>query len=126
MSPTAASTPLPPVPPSPGGVGLRRKGPRSLPRLPASAFSPPSTGATDGQFPLAPASSSVAHPRKVVDAQTRASVSSSSEEEEEKEEEQLGKVLEGKSELEGVVLSLGGRTEDEVKAALDRCVFVFW
>jgi len=52
-----------PVPPSPGG---RRKGPKNLPRLPLSAFSPPNTGASDS-FPLPPSPSTV-HPDRVVDA----------------------------------------------------------
>ncbi|KAK1225706.1 hypothetical protein PQX77_011326 [Marasmius sp. AFHP31] len=59
------STVLPPTPTSPG-VGLRRKGPKTLPRLPLSAFSPPNSGTSD-RFPLAPSPSTV-HPEKVVDA----------------------------------------------------------
>ncbi|KAJ7783284.1 hypothetical protein B0H16DRAFT_487902 [Mycena metata] len=52
-------------PPSPG-VGARRKGPKTLPTLPSSAFSPPNTG-TGERFPL-PASPSTVHPDIVVDA----------------------------------------------------------
>ena len=55
----------PPLP-SPG-VGARRKGPKTLPKLPLSAFSPPNTGTSD-RFPLPPSPSAV-HPTKVVDAQ---------------------------------------------------------
>lgn len=59
------STEIPPTPPSPG-VGLRRKGPKTLPRLPLSAFSPPNSG-TSERFPLPPSPSTV-HPESVVDA----------------------------------------------------------
>ncbi|KAK7005603.1 hypothetical protein R3P38DRAFT_2556195 [Favolaschia claudopus] len=52
-------------PPSPG-VGLRRKGPKTLPSLPLSAFSPPNSG-TGEFFPLPPSPSTV-HPAVVVDA----------------------------------------------------------
>lgn len=54
--------------PSPG-VGARRKGPKSLPKLPLSVFTPPNTGASD-KFPLAPSPSAV-HPSRVVDAQVQ-------------------------------------------------------
>ncbi|KAG7446213.1 uncharacterized protein BT62DRAFT_986815 [Guyanagaster necrorhizus] len=59
------ATALPPTPPSPG-VGLRRKGPKSLPRLPLSAFTPPNSGTSD-KFPLPPSPSTV-HPESVIDA----------------------------------------------------------
>ncbi|KAF7315574.1 hypothetical protein MIND_00072700 [Mycena indigotica] len=52
-------------PPSPG-VGQRRKGPKTLPRLPLSAFSPPNSG-TSERFPLPPSPSTV-HPESIVDA----------------------------------------------------------
>ncbi|KAF8638054.1 hypothetical protein AX16_010686 [Volvariella volvacea WC 439] len=58
------SAAIPPTPPSPG-VGARRKGPKQLPRLPLSAFSPPNTG-TSEQFPLPPSPSTV-HPEFVID-----------------------------------------------------------
>ncbi|KAI5123965.1 hypothetical protein M0805_006377 [Coniferiporia weirii] len=54
--------------PSPG-VGARRKGQKSLPKLPLSVFTPPGTGASD-RFPLPP-SPSVVHPQKIVDAQVQ-------------------------------------------------------
>lgn len=57
----------PPLP-SPG-VGSRRKGPKTLPKLPLSAFSPPNTGTSD-RFPLPPSPSAV-HPANVVDAQAQ-------------------------------------------------------
>lgn len=59
------SSGLPPTPNSPG-VGARRKGPKILPTLPLSAFSPPSTG-TGEQFPLPPDPDTV-HPSSVIDA----------------------------------------------------------
>lgn len=49
------------------GVGLRRKGPKALPKLPLSAFTPPNSG-TSEKFPLPPSPSTV-HPDSVVDAQ---------------------------------------------------------
>ena len=60
-----ASLPLP-------GVGTRRKGPKSLPTLPLSAFSPPNTGVSDS-FPLPPSPSTV-HPDFVIDASVRDSI----------------------------------------------------
>ncbi|KAK7053357.1 hypothetical protein VNI00_003983 [Paramarasmius palmivorus] len=60
------SSGLPPTPQSPGN---RKKGPKTLPKLPLSAFSPPNTG-TSEKFPLAPSPSTV-HPEKVVDANVR-------------------------------------------------------
>ena len=54
----------PQVPPSPG-VGARRKGPKTLPRLPLAAFSPPNSGASD-KFPLPPSPSTL-HPEFVID-----------------------------------------------------------
>ncbi len=62
---------LPNLPISPG-VGARRKGPKSLPTLPLSAFSAPNTGISDS-FPLPPSPSTV-HPDRVVDASVRGSI----------------------------------------------------
>ncbi|KAJ7076395.1 hypothetical protein B0H15DRAFT_790678 [Mycena belliarum] len=56
-----ASAPLSPLSP-----GVRKKGPKVLPTLPASAFSPPNSG-TSERFPLPPSPSTV-HPEFVVDA----------------------------------------------------------
>ncbi|TFK84119.1 hypothetical protein K466DRAFT_589170 [Polyporus arcularius HHB13444] len=64
----SSTTALPPTPRSPGlpSVGARRKGPKQLPTLPLSAFSPPNTG-TSERFPLAPSPSTL-HPEEIVDA----------------------------------------------------------
>ncbi|KAF8590964.1 hypothetical protein K439DRAFT_1644488 [Ramaria rubella] len=51
--------------PSRSFVGVRRKGPKTLPRLPPSAFSPPNSG-TSERFPLPP-SPSTTHPVAVID-----------------------------------------------------------
>ncbi|CDO70359.1 hypothetical protein BN946_scf184856.g3 [Trametes cinnabarina] len=61
----SAATTLPPTPKSPS-VGARRKGPKDLPRLPLSAFTPPNTGTSD-KFPLAPSPSTL-QPTEIVDA----------------------------------------------------------
>jgi hypothetical protein len=54
------------TPPSTPGVGMRRRGPKSLPSLPLSAFSAPNSGTSEA-FPLAPSPSTV-HPESIVDA----------------------------------------------------------
>ena len=61
------------IPPSPG-VGARRKGPKTLPKLPLSVFTPPSTGTSD-RFPLPPSPSAV-HPTKVTDAHVLSNLTS--------------------------------------------------
>ncbi|EJD02996.1 uncharacterized protein FOMMEDRAFT_84801, partial [Fomitiporia mediterranea MF3/22] len=48
------------------GVGSRRKGPKSHPKLPLSVFTPPTSGASD-RFPLPPSPSAV-HPTTVTDS----------------------------------------------------------
>lgn len=57
---------IPATPPSPGVGARRTKGPKNLPKLPLSAFSPPNSGVSES-FPL-PASPSTVHPDRVVDA----------------------------------------------------------
>lgn len=56
------------IPPSPTATihGHRRKGPKNLPKLPASAFSPPNSGTAD-KFPV-PSSPSAVQPNRVIDA----------------------------------------------------------
>ncbi|KAJ3570271.1 hypothetical protein NP233_g4512 [Leucocoprinus birnbaumii] len=51
---------------NPGSIQGRRKGPKQLPRLPLSVFTPPNSGTSD-RFPLPPSPSTV-HPENVVDA----------------------------------------------------------
>ncbi|PCH43531.1 hypothetical protein WOLCODRAFT_138416 [Wolfiporia cocos MD-104 SS10] len=60
MAPTVPPSPLSP------SVGARRKGGKTLPRLPLSAFSPPASGTSDA-FPIAPSPSTLL-PEEVVDA----------------------------------------------------------
>lgn len=62
---------IPATPPSPGVGARRTKGPKNLPKLPLSAFSPPNSGVSDS-FPL-PASPSTVHPDRVVDASVASS-----------------------------------------------------
>lgn len=102
---------LPPVPPSPG-VGLRRKGPKSLPRLPASAFSPPNTG-TSEQFPLAPSPSTL-YPEAIIDAQVSEGVDAWTADAGQK----LG------SKVEGIVVSLVGKQPEEIATAIERYVLL--
>lgn len=60
MSTVATNPPILP------GVGARRKGgPKAIPRLPLSAFTPPNSG-TGEKFPLPPSPGTV-HPDAVVD-----------------------------------------------------------
>ncbi|KAH9994944.1 hypothetical protein BJV74DRAFT_914501 [Russula compacta] len=89
-----ATTSLNLNPPVSPGVGARRKGPKSLPTLPLSAFSPPNTGVSDS-FPL-PQSPSTVHPDRVVDGSVR------------------GSILEWKEQTSG---SLGGRVSAVVVKA---------
>ena len=60
------------TPPISPGVGARRRGPKSLPTLPLSVFSPPNTGISDS-FPL-PQSPTTVHPESIVDASVRCSI----------------------------------------------------
>ncbi|KAI0656554.1 hypothetical protein C8Q70DRAFT_1056474 [Cubamyces menziesii] len=96
---------LPPVPKSPS-VGARRKGPKSLPKLPMSAFTPPNTGTSD-KFPLAPSPSSL-QPTEVIDAHVIAPKGDLS-----SWKSQVGQNLGGR--LRGLVLSLHGVQPEEVE-----------
>ena len=100
---------IPPTPPSPG-VGLRRKGPKSLPKLPMSAFTPPNTG-TSEHFPLAPSPSAI-HPTRVIDAHVslKGSVLSSWKKE--------GDPVLG-NKLTGIVVSLQDKTSEEIEEFME-------
>jgi len=88
--------------PAAGGVGARRKGPKSLPKLPMSVFSgPPSTG-TQESFPLPP-SPNHNHPTAVID--TNLSVTEALEE----WSVDVGKISPRK--INGVVLALAGESQ---------------
>lgn len=95
---SAIMTTIPATPPSPG-VGVRRKGPKALPRLPLSAFSPPNSG-TSERFPLPPSPSAV-HPDSVVDSNVNLPIDDVTLSQWKKE---AGQVLGGR--ICGVVLSL--------------------
>ncbi|RPD54067.1 hypothetical protein L227DRAFT_580845 [Lentinus tigrinus ALCF2SS1-6] len=107
MSTTAA---LPPTPKSPGhSVGARRKGPKQLPTLPLSAFTPPNTGTSD-KFPLPPSPSTI-QPEEIVDAHVIAPTGDLS-----SWKSQAGQNLGGR--IRGVVVSLHG-AEDVEKVVQD-------
>ncbi|KAI9059133.1 hypothetical protein FKP32DRAFT_1596457 [Trametes sanguinea] len=101
----SAATTLPPTPKSPS-VGARRKGPKDLPKLPLSAFTPPNTGTSD-KFPLAPDPSSL-QPTEIIDAHVIAPSGDL-----ESWKSQVGQKLGGR--IRGVVLSLHGVPEDQVE-----------
>ncbi|KZT19686.1 hypothetical protein NEOLEDRAFT_1141683 [Neolentinus lepideus HHB14362 ss-1] len=88
------------------GVGARRKGPKTLPKLPLSAFSPPNSG-TSEKFPLPPSPSAV-HPESIVDADI---VDLNTWKKQSGEE--LG------SKIGGIVLSLKDKNSDELQKAID-------
>ncbi|TDL26303.1 hypothetical protein BD410DRAFT_576545 [Rickenella mellea] len=96
--------------PSPG-VGARRKGPKTLPKLPLSAFSPPNTGTSD-KFPLAPSPSTV-HPEKVIDAHVTVRDGELSQWREETKSA-IG------VKAEGAVVSLQGLSLEEVEGAIQK------
>ncbi|KAI0328394.1 hypothetical protein GY45DRAFT_1372421 [Cubamyces sp. BRFM 1775] len=104
---------LPPTPKSPS-VGARRKGPKALPKLPMSAFTPPNTGTSD-KFPLAPSPSSL-QPTEVIDAHVIAPNGDLS-----SWKSQVGQNLGGR--LRGVVLSLHGVQPVEVEKIVLLLVF---
>ncbi|KAI0644395.1 hypothetical protein C8Q79DRAFT_1011451 [Trametes meyenii] len=98
---------LPPTPKSPGiSVGARRKGPKELPKLPLSAFSPPNTGTSD-RFPLAPSPSTL-QPEDIIDAHVIAPNGDLA-----NWQSQVGQSFGGKT--RGVVLSLHGVPQAEVE-----------
>lgn len=98
-----------PTPPSPPHVGLRRKGLKTLPRLPLSAFSPPNSGASE-RFPLPPSPSTI-HPDNVVDAHIVATADDLSQ-----WKQEAGEVLGGR--IGGVILSLQDKQPTEIEKAI--------
>ncbi|KAI0666628.1 hypothetical protein C8Q78DRAFT_984011 [Trametes maxima] len=104
---------LPPTPKSPGiSVGARRKGPKELPKLPLSAFSPPNTGTSD-RFPLAPSPSTL-QPEEIIDAHVIAPNGDLA-----NWQSQVGQSFGGKT--RGVVLSLHGVPQAEVEKVVQEC-----
>lgn len=96
------------LPPAVGveGLGSRRKGPKTLPRLPMSAFSPPNSGIGE-RFPLPPSPSTI-HPDSVVDAHIVTTTGDLSQ-----WKQEAGKVL--GSRIRGVVLNLQGKQPGEIE-----------
>ena len=99
-----------PKPPSPPHVGLRRKGPKTLPRLPLSAFSPPNSGTSD-RFPLPPSPSTI-HPDSVVDAHVMVTTGDLSQ-----WKQEAGEILGGR--IGGVILSLQDRQPTEIEKIVE-------
>lgn len=95
--------------------GRPRKGPRTYPRLPLSAFSPPNSGTSD-KFPLPPSPSTV-HPDRVIDAHIVATNGDLSQ-----WKDEAGEVL--GSRIGGVVLSLEGKQPAEFEKAIAEWAFV--
>jgi len=96
------------IAPTPASPGRRRKGPKTLPRLPLSAFSPPNSG-TSERFPL-PSSPSTLHPDNVVDAHIVATNDLS------QWKQEAGKVLGGR--ISGIILSLEGKQSSEFEQTI--------
>lgn len=105
-----SSVALPPMPKSPS-VGARRKGPKTLPTLPLSAFTPPNTGTSD-KFPLAPSPSTI-QPEEVIDAHVLAPNGDLA-----TWTSQAGQALSGRA--RGVVLSLHGSAPADVEKAVSQ------
>ena len=101
-------------------VGKRRKGLKTLPKLPLHIFSPPNSGSAD-KFPLPPSPSAV-HPSKVVDAHVL--IKSKEEAEGKALERWSGEIAERgiKEKVEGVVVSVQGVEEGDVEEAVERFV----
>lgn len=109
------SNTLPPTPTSPGLSG-RRKGFKTHPTLPLSAFTPQSTGAGE-QFPLPPDPSTI-YPAKVIDAHVLAASGDLS-----NWSAQVDEALKGK--IGGVVVSLHGAEPSAIEGLLARYVLVY-
>ncbi|TCD60938.1 hypothetical protein EIP91_009272 [Steccherinum ochraceum] len=108
MSSSLPPTPISPTAPS---VGARRKGPRVLPTLPLSAFTPPSTGVGE-QFPLPPDPNTI-HPNSVIDAHVITPSGNLS-----NWHAEIDEALKGR--LGGAVLSLHGATPGEVESVISK------
>lgn len=91
---------------SPPSLGLRRKGIKTLPTLPLSAFGPPSSGAS-GASPLPPSPSAI-HPDQVIDAHVVSLTGDLSQ-----WKKEAGETLETR--IGGVVLSLQGTDPTEIE-----------
>lgn len=100
-----------PALPLPPHVGNRRKGPKTLPRLPLSAFSPPNSG-TSERFPLPPSPSTI-HPDNVVDAHVVGTV-----EDLRLWKQEAGQVLGGR--IGGVILNLPNSEPAEIVKAVEK------
>ncbi|EGO00008.1 hypothetical protein SERLA73DRAFT_52686 [Serpula lacrymans var. lacrymans S7.3] len=83
---------------------LRRKGPKNLPSLPLSAFTPPNTG-TSERFPLPPTPGAI-FPDIIIDSNVAATADLS------KYKSDAAQLLEGK--VAGVVLNLQGKAPEDV------------
>lgn len=102
----SSSIPLPL--PSPG-VGARRKGPKTLPKLPLSIFTPPNTGSSE-KFPLPPSPDSL-QPSAIADANVIAPGGDLS-----KWEREAAEVLDDKA--SGVIVSLRGTDPKDIEKAI--------
>lgn len=92
-----------PVPPSLSSTSGRRKGPKNLPTLPLSAFSPPNTG-TSESFPIPPTPSTVVLDG-VIDSHLRVTAE--------------GQAAVGQDILKGVVFTLDGQQSGDVVKSLE-------
>lgn len=99
-----SSAPIPPPLHSPGLAGGRRKGPKNLPKLPLSAFSPPNTGTSD-TFALSPTTSSVV-PAGIIDSHLRVSEGI------DQYREAVGQLVFEK--IKGIVLTADAQSSDDI------------
>ena len=100
-------------PPISPGVGARRRGPKSLPTLPPSAFSAPNTGISDS-FPL-PQSPTTVHPESNVDASVRCSIP--------EWKEQINGSSLGGGRVSAIVVKAKAGGESELEGFVPTCFF---